>query len=331
MTYLPPVNGGRVNVGISGNTTGAGTALISSGTALLVGGNNITLSQDNGNAITIVGGAGGGGGGVALAGAATTFTSGTVNLAASGAMTIGSAAQSFNFSVPQVSSLVGTNGISISTAGNTITLDGGAMTGGGGATLSYYNPQDAYLQVATQQGQATLHMQPTPAPNVVFDRAVFPMVFSGATNSTGSVSLSMWMGIYTRDASTLSMYTSFSTSGALTHSGTVNSSQNVGVKLFTMGATSSLSEGQYFVGILSRTTNAGGNASISQMVASQQSSNLGGFWGQAPNATIQYTRGLGVYTTSTAALPSSVAFSQLNGSAALALRQPLFYVVSGTV
>lgn len=44
---------------ISGNTAGA-TALISSGTWLLAGGNNITLSQD-GNSISFVGGAGGGG------------------------------------------------------------------------------------------------------------------------------------------------------------------------------------------------------------------------------------------------------------------------------
>ncbi len=60
MTYLPPANGGRINATIGGNTAGAGT-LISSGTMTLVGGNNVTLSQ-NGNAITISGGAGGGGG-----------------------------------------------------------------------------------------------------------------------------------------------------------------------------------------------------------------------------------------------------------------------------
>jgi hypothetical protein len=53
MTYLPPVNGGRINATIGGNTAGAG-ALVSSGTLTLAGGNNVTLSQ-NGNAITISG------------------------------------------------------------------------------------------------------------------------------------------------------------------------------------------------------------------------------------------------------------------------------------
>ena len=312
------------NVTLAGNTAGA-LAQVSSGTLTLAGGNNITLSQ-NGNAVTISGAAGGGGG-IVLANSQSTFTSGTVNLNASGALTIAApGAQSFNFSVPQTSSLTATGQLSISTNGSTISL--GVPNA---AVLSYYNPQDAYVQVTGQQGQGTLHIQPSPAPNVTFDRAVFPLVFSGATNSTASVSLSMWLGIYTRTASTLSLLSSYSTSGALTHSGTVNSSQNNGLKMFTMGATSSLSEGQYFMGILSRTTSAGGNATISQVLASQQNSTLGGFWGQAPNATIQYTRGLGAYSATTSAIPSSVAFSQLNGSASIVLRQPLFYLVSGTV
>lgn len=38
---------------IAGNTAGAGTQLMSSGTLVLAGGNNITLSQDNGSTVTI--------------------------------------------------------------------------------------------------------------------------------------------------------------------------------------------------------------------------------------------------------------------------------------
>lgn len=128
MTYIPPINGGRINVTIGGNTTGTG-ALISTGTATLVGGNNITLSQ-SGNAISIVGGAGGGGG-VALANSQTTYTSGTANFAASGALTIASTTgQSFNFSVPQTSSLSATGAISISTNAGTISIGAPAFSAG---------------------------------------------------------------------------------------------------------------------------------------------------------------------------------------------------------
>jgi hypothetical protein len=508
MAYQAPLNGGRINATIGGNTAGVGS-LVSTGTMVLAGGNNITLSQNGANAITINGAAGGGGvalsaggalyssgtlnlsnaggaltmtttpssvlnfsvpatsslaatgilsistngntvsmgvpamfnggmmgtaaggttngtsgsnskglflyagsniglsqstgangasvsistpnaggGGVALAGGGTTFTSGTAKLnAAGGALTIASAtgaggSQSLNFSVPQTSSIAGTGMVSISINGSTINVgapvmsfgamgtDGGSTFGttgsvsnglylyagnnvslsqstgaggasvtvdvqgggGGGATYSYYSPQDAYLQVPGQQGQGTLHLQPTPAPNVIFDRAVFPISFSGATNSTASVTLSMHMGIYTRTGSTLSLSTSASGTQAITHSGTANSSLNFGLRLFTMGASFSLSEGQYVIGILSRSTTGGANASLSQILASQANTNFSGLWGQASNiSTVQFTRGLGVYSASTSALPASIGFSQMYGTNSNVLRQPLFYVVNGTV
>lgn len=314
------------NVTLSGNTAGV-MAQVSSGTLTLAGGNNITLSQ-NGNAVSIIGGAGGGGGGgIALANSETTYTSGTANLnVAGGAMTIASTTgQSFNFSVPQTSSLTATGAVSLSTNGSTISIGAPAAL-----TLSYFNPKEGYVQVTGQQGQGSLHIQPSQIPNITFDRVVMPVVFTGATGSTASVTLSAWMGVYTRTQSTLSLFTSYSTSNALTHSGTANSSQNVGLKLFTMGATSSLGEGQYFIGIVSRTTSGGANATISQILASQQASNYAGLWGQAVNATQQYTRGLGLYTATTAGMPNSIGLSEINGTASIALRQPMFYFISGT-
>jgi len=136
MAYTPPLNGGRVNLTLAGNSTsaGAGYALASTGTVTLAGGNNITLSQ-NGNAITISGGAGGAGG-VALANSQTTYSSGTVNLLeGGGAITIASGAnQSFNVSVPQTSSLSATGQVSISTNGSTISIGAPDQTN---QTLSY--------------------------------------------------------------------------------------------------------------------------------------------------------------------------------------------------
>lgn len=56
MAYQFPLEGGRINASVGGNSTsaGAGYSLVSTGTLLLAGGNNITLSQ-NGSAITISG------------------------------------------------------------------------------------------------------------------------------------------------------------------------------------------------------------------------------------------------------------------------------------
>lgn len=311
-----------------GNTTQSSSGVVDARSLSFNGLGGVSVGYSNGS-VQISGATGGvGGGGVALANAQTTYVTGTANLAvAGGALTISSGAnQSFNFSVPQTSSLAATGVVSISTNGSTISIGAPANV-----TYSYFNPQDAYVQITGQQGQASLHFQPTQVPNVSFDRIVMPMVFTGSSNSTASVSVSVSMGVYTRNISTLSLLTSYSATGALTHSGNVNSSLNNGLKLFTIGATGLLSEGQYYIGIVSRTTSAGGNATISQILASQQNSNLAGFWGQAVNGTIQYTRGLGVYGTTTTAMPGSVAFSQINGTASIVLRQPIFYFVNGTM
>jgi len=208
--------------------------------------------------------------------------------------------------------------------------------GGGGLTLSYFNPQDAYLQVAGQIGQNSLQFQPVQAPNVVFDRIMFPVNYSNATNSSNSVTLSMYIGIYTRNNSTLSLYSSFSTSYNITNSGTVGSyTLYSGMRLLSInvnaGNTLSLSEGQYYVGIMSRTTTGGGaGMSISNMLASQISSTFAGLFGAASNASIQYTRGLGVYSATTTAFPSGVPFSDIRGSNPAVLKQPLFYFVYNT-
>src|SRR6476469_3138342 len=87
MTYQYPLNGGRINASIGGNSTsaGAGYSLVSTGTMHLAGGNNITLSQ-NGQSISIVGG---GGGGAALSAAGSSVNTGTVAFSNSNGVSFG--------------------------------------------------------------------------------------------------------------------------------------------------------------------------------------------------------------------------------------------------
>jgi len=175
MTYIPPINGGRINATISGNTVGAG-ALVSSGTLTLAGGNNVTLSQ-NGNAVTISAGAGGAAGsntlGISNLGN-TVGTSGVISgsalryafaggnnitlsqslNASSGTVTISAANQTVQTQnlhnvtlsgntagvMAQVSSgtltLAGGNNITLSQNGNAVTIAGGVGGGGGGIALA---------------------------------------------------------------------------------------------------------------------------------------------------------------------------------------------------
>jgi hypothetical protein len=314
------------NVTLAGNTAGA-LAHISSGTLTLAGGNNVTLSQ-NGNAVTISAAAGGGGGGVAIANSQTTFTSGTANfIEGGGAITINSTTgQSLKFSVPQTSSLSATGGLSISTNGSTISL--GAPTD---ATQSYYAPYDGGPLVAGQQGQGTLHIQPAQAPNFQFDRLAMGINYSNATNSSGSQTASFWVGIYTQNNSTLSLGSSTSISFALTASGTAGSySQYGGNRLVTIGSTNTLTKGRYYIGIISSSASAAANASLSQLVVSQINTHFSGIFGAASNASAQQTLGLGVYSAATGGLPSSIAISNIRGTASMALRPPSVYFLSQT-
>jgi len=217
------------------------------------------------------------------------------------------------------------NGVSFGLDGNTMTASVDA-----GVTLNYWNPQDAYAQVTGNQGQATLHVQPGQAPNVTFDRVIVPVYFSGASNSTMTLSYTQLWGVFTRTGSTLSQLMSTSITGTLGHSGNVNSALNNGVRLLTIPFASSLSADQYYFVNMQRSSSSSANATFAQILASQLNSNFSGILGVASNATIQYTRGLGVYTASSTGIPVSIAFSQINGSNSLVLRQPIFYVANGT-
>jgi hypothetical protein len=246
-------------------------------------------------------------------------------------------AQSANFNVSassvsnNVSQLVFSNSNNVSFGLNGSTLTATATAAGATAfTYPYFNPYDAYVQVAGVLGSNSLYFQPFQSPNVQFDRLAIPIFLTYSTTNA-SATLSFYWGLYTRNASTLSLLTDVSTviGNQLTFSAT-NSSLYQGLRLLTGGITKTITEGQYYVGFMSRVTTAGSSVSFSNIVISQQSSAYSGIFGAAANATDQYTRGLGAYSTTTAALPSSVAFSQITGQSSQFLRAPIFYLVSQT-
>ena len=232
------------------------------------------------------------------------------------------------------SAFVFSNGgnVSFGLSGSTITASAPSGGGGGGATASVFDPHPSALRVTRVVGNGTLAMQPVLVPLYVHhDRFVFPINFSGATNSTARITLSMSVGLYTKTGSTMSLLTSYSSAQNITHSGTANSSQNVGPRLFTLGATGTITAGQYFVGIHSRSSSSSANASISQYVMSQLNSSWSGVWGAGSNTSIQNPLGQGIYSASfSTAMPSQVAFSELRGGSSAFQRPPLWWAVSGS-
>ena len=225
--------------------------------------------------------------------------------------------------------------------GFTNEIQGSLSTAAGAATLwigeppvsrSGYNPYADVPLVAGQMGQGTLQFDPEEIPTVQFDRLLFPVNYTGASNSTATMSASLWFGFYTRNDSTLSLLTSTSTSTTLGHSGTVGSwSLHSGMRLLSIPMTTTLTDGLYWAGVVSRTSTSSANVSFSNIMGSNLNSNFVGLFGASHATTIQFTLGQGVYSATTSAMPASVAFTQIRGSDSAGLRPPVFMMVSGTV
>jgi hypothetical protein len=334
-----------------GNTSGppdVSSVLINASAFSIRGGNNITVNVSN-SQINIAGGAGGAGatsyevkvnGGSLDTNVATYYdfqdnANIAWNLSPTGAI-------QGNVNYPSQTVDTGKAGTGFTSAGAGIGLSGTLNTNGlslsatvnGGATYTRYNEFKESPLITGQQGQSTLHIQPWNFPNLTWDRVVHQIFFTGASNTTVSVTMSMFVGLYTKNISTLSLLMSASSSQGITHSASNNSTVNVGFKHFTQGWSSSVSEGQYYVAILSKTASAGANsATLSQLLNSiaYSNTNFAGLWGVSSNTSNQLTIGLGIYSAATASLPNSIAFSQINGTGSLNLRPPSIYFINGTV
>ncbi|MEK7152988.1 MAG: hypothetical protein AAB834_03510, partial [Patescibacteria group bacterium] len=218
----------------------------------------------------------------------------TSSLAATGAVSISTNVSTISIGVPAFSAGVsnigntsGTSGtasnqvvfaggnnitLSQSTAagGNTITISAGA--GGGGNPATMWFPYNEAVNVVGQVGQASLGFMPLPTPavgeDVQIDRLVYPLYFTNASNSTGSLTASFWMGLYTRTNSSISLAHSLSASATLGYAGNNSSANQRGIRLLSLGWNTTIPDDRYYVGVVSRTTTAGTNASLSQVLVS---------------------------------------------------------------
>lgn len=314
-------NAGAGNITVSAGTTSAGLASLvfsnSNGVSFGLNGSTITASA-----------VGGGGGGIALANSQTTYTSGTAYLSGAGAITVASTTgQSYVISAPGSSSISGTGQVSISVNGSTISIGVPDI-----APRNFYNPYGDLVMVAGAVGQGTLNINPNVMPAITFDRVYMPINNTNSSNSSGSHTLSFWLGIYTQDVSTLNLLTSASQTYTIVHSGTVGSySLYSGMRHISIGISSSLSEGRYYIGVVSRTTSGGANGSYSQFLASNLNSNFLGHFGSSHNTTYQFQPGIGVYSVTTSGMPSSIGYSQLRGSDSLAQRPPILIFANSTI
>jgi hypothetical protein len=221
----------------------------------------------------------------------------------------------------------GVGGVTLVGSTGTIGISGAAP-----ATFSGYNPYPDRPHIVQAVGQATIQFDPEHLPDIVFDRAYFGLHNTNSSNSSGSHSLGFTVGLYTKNASTLSLWGSASGSTAITHSGTAGSySLFSGIRLFTVPWTTTVTEGKYWLAFGSTTTSGGANGSYSNVVVSGIASGFSGHFGSSHATTAQWTLGQGIFTANTSAMPGSVAFSHIRGSDSQAMRAPVVMFASGTI
>ena len=300
------------SVGAGATATGnlgavaAGTQTATSGTVVYANGNGISFGMSGSTQLT--------------ASYTVPSTAGLLSAVNLSAGTTSSNLSAFVFS--------NSNNVSFGLNGSTITASASAFT------VSYLWPFQEAAPVAGQHGQGTLHIHQIPdILNFQYDRMVFDLsVVDTITSATSGVfSLTMGAGIYTANVSTLSLKASATTSTAFTISST-NSSLFNGLRILTMGWTTTMNASNYWLGIVSSTNSAGINsATISQMLNSAPAATFSGLFGVAQNNTNQLMPGLGYFSAATSGLPASIAFSNISGTASNVLREPMYRFVSGTV
>jgi len=267
----------------------------------------------------------------------TTLAQNTVSFNGLGALTVGFSNGSVQLSAPATSSISGTGQVSISVNGSTISIGVPAQV----TNTDFFAPYEDIQLAPAQIGQGSLIVDPQPFPNVQFDRILFPIYNTNSSISSGSHTLSFYVGLYSRNGSTLSLMGSTSLSTALTHSGTVGSySLYSGMRGFTVGSTTTLSSGNYWMGFVSRTSSAGADGSYSNMALNNGfftdsllsgTLSYGGYFGSAVNSTNQLVLGQGFYSATTSGMPASIAFSQINGTASNAGNMQGMLFASSTV
>lgn len=335
-------NGLAISVGAGGGVTpvaSASNGSFSFTTLAFSNANNVTFGTSAGSIITAsvaAPGAAAENNAINLLGANTagntTATGSTIGYSGINLTLSGTNNSVVNISAPATSSLSATGLVSISTNGSTISI--GVPAG----TATMWMPFNEAVNAAGQQGNASMHFVPLPTPvpaalgELHIDRLCLPLIISNSSNSTGTVTVSYSLGLYTKNASTLSLAMSTSYTFAATFSGTVNNSTYAGLRLHTVPWTTTIQDGRYYVAHWSRTTTGGGNCTVSQWLASQANTNFSGLFGGNSNRSYQYPLGFGVYSVSFSTdMPNSVAFSHIDGTASVAARPPSFFMISGTV
>jgi hypothetical protein len=242
----------------------------------------------------------------------TTFNQSAISFNALGAASWGYSNGSVQVSVPATSSISGTGLVSVSVNGSTISI------GAAPAQLSVFQPLPFNGSTVTQLGQGTVQIYPAFDPEAFSaSRADIMNSFSisslGISSYAGAVSY--YVGLYTRNGSTLSLASSGSQSYQFTMSSSNSLSLLSGIRRASLPFNANYTGGDLWIGLMSLTTSTNANSFTASNVAVPYGNQaaLNGLIGAAPNSSYQLLPGLGFYSVSSASMPVSMGFSDISG------------------
>jgi hypothetical protein len=242
----------------------------------------------------------------------TTLDARTLSFNALGAMTIGYSNGSIQVSAPATSSLSGVGGINISTNGSTISISGPGQ-------LSFFNALPQAVTTLTQIGNGSVQVYPFYSPEIFSASRADILVsqsISSSSNSSHAGAISVNLGLYTRNGSTLSLASSGSQSYQWTNTSNNSMGSLSGLRRLSVPFNVNYSSGgDLWVAVQSLTasTNANWFTASNLVLQPQMTAQLQGLIGAASNNTNQLVLGEGIWSTTSAALPASIAFSNITG------------------
>ena len=245
----------------------------------------------------------------------TSLAQNTVSFNGLGALTVGFSNGSIQLSAPAVSSISGTGLVSIVTNGSTISI-GAAIP-----QLSFFQPLGPVQNTTlTQNGAGSVQIYPAIAafPFSASRADIMASVsLSALAVSTEAQTLSLYIGLYSLNGSTLSLASSGSQSYAWSNLSGNSSASLSGMRRFSAPININYTGGfDLFVGVMTNTTFANTNGiSLSNVVVPLgPGPQLQGLIGQTQVNSMQFVPGQGFFSATSAALPASIGLSQILGA-----------------
>lgn len=314
--------GGTLSIFAQSNTTQSSSGTAPASSIMFAGAGIASVGVSNGSVVVSV--PAGGGAGMSLGISTQGNTAGTTGLISNQMLLVGSGPMTLSQSVngqsatlsvigPAISSLSATGLVSISTNGSTISI------GVPGNTASFFNPPTLRAQsTSVAIGNGSVFIQPFEDMGEVLSLSRFNvfanMSISSSSNSSHAGALSLSIGIYTRNGSTLSLASSGSQSYQWTNTSNNSMASISSIRRFSIPMNALISGGDYWIALASRstTTNANWFTGVN-MRASIMTNAVQGLIGEVSNSTRQLAVGFGLWSTTTTALPASIAISDIRG------------------